>query len=954
MQQVAAGVPWKDWVPLISLCVAILGFALTHFARIRSGCSRAWLTLLGALGVVRARYKAAFLKRYRELQNIYLNRIEKLDLTSTYVPLRVVDSSQSTSEVAAIELLLDPSQKRIVILGDPGTGKTTLLRSFGIGLVSPKAFVTATASAELARTAKLSARQNLLPIYVELRDFAAHLAEYPSLSDYIAKSVLPELLGGTDHTRFLREMLKDGRCTLLLDALDEVSDADYDRLRIAILKFTSDTDELMPTASARVILTSRVQNFLNVVTDWIPTGFERYSILAPLSDDSIRQFLVARAGDLPSGKTPEALWATIATSGTLELHRTPLILTISLGLYINIPRYEIPSSIARFYSEVVLELLQRHDFRTRTHLTKRNVFNADTKTSFLRQLALTIAQRKDQFEEFAYEEIADEFRTFQRRVASLDEKDGQAFIAEIVTGAGLIRKVTSTGTYVFAHRSFHEYFAAAQLARNAPSNLAEVLRRSSSPQWRQIVIFFMAMDHDCHEQLLASLADAAPELAGYCLGVTPGASIAVANKILDRLQASIIAEASANSLASLTAVARRTSGTMKERALRLIGDALRDIANSGTAVSAANALWQLNNDDLFTIVNGLAAIGGRDIARVLVATSRLAESDARFVGPLWVELRSLVDDPVCTETQDVVLRLLELAQLHEGLGAIERSAAFAVPFADERGAMEAFPFSAFPRRRNLVTLLMWAERCNARPDKPNAFTTTFFNRHDWRLRWSAMETELLTVRLSKAPRVMASIVFWGIWLAGLVRMFVLPWRYGFTASLLALSGMAPTLTIVSALGLILGTAISAGVVQPLLVPRRWSLAADPERAANPFPSILDLWLTWLRSDGTYFWDSDAATAIACLTVLGLPTFSASTAMLSGSPLRFLLAGVLGLTICFWIPALRLFSLAGPIITIDVFGQIPIDLSSLLWLDIKRPDLVERVRRMSAGFRLPPG
>ena len=47
------------------------------------------------------------------------------------------------------------------------------------------------------------------------------------------------------------------------------------------------------------------------------------------------------------------------TSGTLDLHRTPLILAMSVGLYARKAFYEIPSSIAELYRAMIDEMLDR-------------------------------------------------------------------------------------------------------------------------------------------------------------------------------------------------------------------------------------------------------------------------------------------------------------------------------------------------------------------------------------------------------------------------------------------------------------------------------------------------------------------------------------------------------------------------------------------------------------------
>ncbi|HWW77117.1 MAG TPA: NACHT domain-containing protein, partial [Pyrinomonadaceae bacterium] len=611
----------------LSLVVATLGFLLTHSTRLRNGLRQVVLSVGGRLGFTRARYKAAFLKTYRELRNIYLDRIEQLDILATYVPLNVLSEAAGHVNQPAINVLLDAELNRIVILGDPGTGKTTLLKSFGVSLASND--YQRKHQARKGQEERPNHGRDLTPIYVELRDFANQLEKYPTLAEYIIGYILSRQLGGSDARTFLHRLLTRKECVVLLDALDEVGEDEYEAVRKAVHVFMSDTAESLPTTKARVVLTSRHQNFLNIYGDWIPSAFPRYYVLAPFSDDDIQRFLHNRADDLPPGKTPNALWEDIRDSNTLDLHRTPLILTVSLGLYKIIPRYTIPESVARFYEEITKELLQRHDFRTRPYLSKRNVFPSEFKLQFLREFALKAATRPGRFDEFSYEEMGEAFGDLCRRNSRLSPDDRESFLHEIIDNAGLLRRVSDSGTYVFAHRSFHEYFTALQLSKTAEQGAADLIERAESPLWRQVIIFFSTLDHDKHDRLLQGLAERNPELAGYCLAVTINVSPEVAQSVVDRLSAVAARSNAVSILGALSAVCRNAGEQVRERALGVILRILRHVL----VLEGATALLGLglSRDDLIRLSRSLAATGARNIVQSCVSISRLVEDDPRIV-----------------------------------------------------------------------------------------------------------------------------------------------------------------------------------------------------------------------------------------------------------------------------------------------------------------------------------
>ena len=375
-------------------------------------------------------------------------------------------------------------------------------------------------------------------------------------------------------------------------------------------------------------MTSRIQNFLPMIDDWIPEAFLNYHVLAPFSDEDIVKFLNKRSAELPQGKTLNVLWEEIRNSNTLDLHRTPLILTVSLGLYIHSPRYAIPQSIATFYQEVTRSLLQRHDFRTRAYLTKRNLVPVENKAQFLREFAIKMALRQNRFDEFSYKEVEDSFNAFRDRLTRLSASEKEAFLAEIIENAGLLKHL-GDGIYAFAHRSFHEYFAAEHLSKNADFGVETSLHRARDPLWRQVIIFFAAMDHDRHDSLLRGLVDQNAELAGHSLAVSSKVSPDVAIAVVNKLNTEATGSNAVSGLSALSAICRSSNETVRASAIGVIGRILTEVL----APEHAKALWGLSRDDVVRLVRELAATGTRKVVETCVNLSFTIDEDARFVSP---------------------------------------------------------------------------------------------------------------------------------------------------------------------------------------------------------------------------------------------------------------------------------------------------------------------------------
>lgn len=167
-------------------------------------------------------YKSSLTSQYI-CQSQYINR-------SIYTEN---DKSQSS-----VECLLN--DKRIVLLGDPGSGKT--YESINV----------------LKQICTNNMFESYIPIYIKLMEYGI---VYGSISDFIKSQLRPYYGELTD--RQLTQELSTDKFIIILDGVDEILDAG------ARIKFFADINQMINTTSAYYYITSRINPYHNNIKNVI-------------------------------------------------------------------------------------------------------------------------------------------------------------------------------------------------------------------------------------------------------------------------------------------------------------------------------------------------------------------------------------------------------------------------------------------------------------------------------------------------------------------------------------------------------------------------------------------------------------------------------------------------------------------------------------------------------------
>ncbi len=388
-----------------------------------------------------------------------------------YTPLKTLKSRQDRGSVADLIERMDTSEgrvpltelisdhKRMLIVGEPGGGKTTFLQLIACVLAKDTL-----GKAEPCRKRYLGlplGKEAPVPIFMKLAALAEKMKRgndgggVGSSWRQVVRAL--EVFYGHGQSEILQKLLEDGRCALLLDGLDEVAE---DRIRNRIVEMVNAI--LDRWGNNLIIISSRPFGYHDVA------GLEQMATvhIDAFGEKEIIEFLNRWGQGLYPDKEEKKnieylseLQTAITKSAPIRrLARNPVMLTCLCVVHWN--ERKLPEGKADLLAAVLRWLLNaREDLRK-----KRGHTNSFAEECFkVLAFGMTLhSQGKQVIVDLAW--AADQLKIPFYDILGIEDDDrvrreGRSFLEEEMLDSGLVEKY-GAGQLRFWHLNFQEHYAA--------------------------------------------------------------------------------------------------------------------------------------------------------------------------------------------------------------------------------------------------------------------------------------------------------------------------------------------------------------------------------------------------------------------------------------------------------------------------------------------------------------
>lgn len=377
--------------------------------------------------------------------------------------------------------------KKLVLLGNPASGKTTILKYLAYSFSMGKKKDTQGCFPGLP---------HLYPVFLSIKGYEEQI-----LQEGIYKTIVNQFTDEQSKNAFLKYW-KLGRCIILLDGLDEVSFGS----RIEISKIV-DNFLLSSLNDNYCIISSRRIGYESVKLDNVQDHLLLFN-LSPSQIDSYFEswYLCVKEnkGIVKTTFSKDEIKKQINSQSVKRICENPLLLTITLNLIVH-DQIALPENAIALYEKLVGIIIN-----------KWPIIRSSESIHEHKRLSVRKTLEDTAFWLHNAEKHEIDEHNLKSRLGIINEHD-----FETITQIGLLEE-RGAEKYTFTHLTFQEYLAACKIADMEHEEISEfACKHAFNPRWHVILSFCIEIiaqikkDKEKANKIFRILVDCGKESAFY-------------------------------------------------------------------------------------------------------------------------------------------------------------------------------------------------------------------------------------------------------------------------------------------------------------------------------------------------------------------------------------------------------------------------------------------------------